>query len=61
MTFFRRHRRTFFRIALSLLPLYGLVAYLLLPLMWKEYERQPAMRASPGLTRTAEGIPGDPI
>ena len=61
MTFFKRHRRIFFRIALSLLPLYGLIAYLFLPLVWKEYERQPAMRSSPGMTRTADGIPGDPI
>ena len=61
MTFFKRHRRVFLKAALSFLPLYGLIAYLFLPLIWKEYERQPAMRASPGLTRTADGIPGDPI
>lgn len=61
MTFFKRHRRTFLNIALGLLPLYGLVAYLFLPLVWKEYELQPAMKASPGVTRTVDGIPGDPI
>jgi hypothetical protein len=61
MTFFKRHRRSFLKIALSLLPLYGLVAYIFLPLIWKEYERQPAMKSSPGITRTADGIPGDPI
>ncbi|HKX13054.1 MAG TPA: LssY C-terminal domain-containing protein, partial [bacterium] len=56
-----RHRRIFLKIALSLLPLYGLIAYLFLPLVWKEYELQPAMKDSPGVTRTADGIPGDPI
>lgn len=61
MTFFKRRRRIFLRIALSLLPLYGLVAYIFLPLAWKEYENQPGMKASPGLTRTVDGIPGDPI
>lgn len=61
MTFLKRHRRSFFRIALGLIPLYGLVAYIFLPLAWKEYESQPGMKASPAVTRTVDGIPGDPI
>jgi hypothetical protein len=48
--------------ALGLLLLYLAVAYLLLPGLWKGYaHRHPSLEDVPGITYTADGIPGDPI
>lgn len=41
--------------------LYFLLAYIVLPLTWRHYEHQRALANAPMLTRTASGIPGDPI
>jgi hypothetical protein len=60
----RRWFRTvlFGRILLILLIAYLLIAYLLLPWDWMRYARRhPALNDAPGITRTAAGIPGDPI
>jgi hypothetical protein len=46
--------------ALLILPAYGLLAYVLLPASWSQYSRWKAPRAA-GVTRTAEGLPGDPL
>jgi LssY-like putative type I secretion system component LssY len=43
------------------LSTYGLVAYLLLPTFWTHYEHQKRLSGLPMVTRTAQGIPGDPI
>jgi hypothetical protein len=50
-------------VVLSLLAViaYGLVAYLVLPAFWTHYEHQRGLAALPMVTRTAQGIPGDPI
>jgi hypothetical protein len=40
---------------------YGVLAYLLLPFAWTHYEHQKGLAGLPMLTRTAQGIPGDPI
>jgi hypothetical protein len=41
---------------------YLLVAYLALPWAWKvRTRRHPGLSAGPRLTRTAEGLPGDPL
>ena len=40
---------------------YVLVAYVVLPLAWDRYEHQPGLAVVPMVTRTAEGIPGDPL
>jgi hypothetical protein len=40
---------------------YGLVAYLLLPFAWTHYEHQKGLAGLPMVTRTAQGILGDPI
>jgi hypothetical protein len=38
------------------------VAYLVMPAWWKRYiHRHPALDEVPGITQTANGIPGDPI
>ncbi len=53
------------RIALVVLAvvliLYGLIAYILLPQIWTHYEHQKGLAGLTMVTRTAQGIPGDPI
>jgi len=45
-----------------MLTLYGLVAYVLLPRLWRRYyQHQPQLSGSPKVTHTKEGIPGDPL
>jgi hypothetical protein len=46
---------------LLVLIAYGLIAYLLLPTFWTHYEHQKRLAGLPMVTRTAQGIPGDPI
>lgn len=41
--------------------LYGVLAYVLLPLAWTHYEHQKGLDGLPMVTRTSQGIPGDPI
>jgi hypothetical protein len=38
-----------------------LLAYIVAPLFWRHYEHQHGLAGLPMLTRTASGIPGDPI
>jgi hypothetical protein len=40
---------------------YVVIAYLALPEVWKHHEHQKRLEPLPALTRTAQGIPGDPI
>jgi len=40
---------------------YGLLAYLVLPGLWTHYEHQQGLAKLPMVTRTAQGIPGDPM
>jgi hypothetical protein len=40
---------------------YTLLAYLILPALWTHYEHQKDLATLPMVTRTAQGIPGDPI
>ena len=48
-------------LALSLVAVYALLAYLALPALWTHYEHQKGLANLPMVTRTAQGIPGDPI
>lgn len=41
--------------------LYGALAYVLPPLAWTHYEHQKGLAGLPMVTRTKQGIPGDPI
>jgi len=43
------------------IALYLLLAYLILPALWSDYERQPALRELRLRTVTGEGIPGDAL
>jgi hypothetical protein len=48
-------------LALSLVGAYTLLAYLALPALWTHHEHQKGLASLPMMTRTAQGIPGDPI
>jgi hypothetical protein len=48
-------------LALVILGGYGLLAYLVLPEFWTHYEHQRGLASIPMVTRTAQGIPGDPM
>ena len=46
----------------GLLAVYLLMAYVLLPAFWIRYtHRHPSLQDIPGVTHTADGIPGDPL
>src|SRR5260370_4277228 len=51
----------FLLIALSVVVAYALLAYVVLPALWTHYEHQKGLATLPMVTRTAQGIPGDPI
>lgn len=54
--------RAMFRVLGGGLVLYFVVAYALVPLVWRRYEkRHPALDGAPQITHTANGIPGDPL
>jgi LssY C-terminus len=57
----RRLLRRIAWIALTLLGLYLLVAYVVLPRLWMHYEHEPGLEGRPMVTVTADGIPGDPL
>ena len=58
-------RRRFVTGALKVLVAVAMVwllsAYVILPALWRHYEHQPALESAPKTTRTAQGIPGDPL
>jgi hypothetical protein len=56
-----RRSRLFFALLSAALILYGLLAYLVLPALWRHYEHQAKLEGLPMVTATAQGIPGDPI
>ena len=49
------------RFSLVVVVAYTLLAYLLLPALWSHHEHQKGLATLPMVTRTAQGIPGDPI
>jgi len=59
----QQHRRLE-RVLLTLLAglvAYSVLAYLVLPAFWTRYEHHKGLAGLPMVTRTAQGIPGDPI
>ena len=46
---------------LAALSAYVVVAYLVLPFLWRHHEHQPALAAKEMVTRTSLGIAGDPL
>jgi len=60
----RRDRSRLERVLLALLAVvlaYTTTAYIVLPTIWSHYEHQRGLAELPMVTRTAQGIPGDPI
>ncbi|MBR1124774.1 LssY C-terminal domain-containing protein [Bradyrhizobium lablabi] len=57
----RRRWRHAAKLALVFLIAYGALAYLLLPALWTHHEHQKGLASLPMVTRTGQGIPGDPI
>jgi hypothetical protein len=48
-------------VVVALVVAWLLLAYLILPALWRHYEHQPALENAPTTSRTAQGIPGDPL
>jgi hypothetical protein len=48
-------------IALIVVALYGLLAYIVLPALWTHHEHQKGLTNLPMVTLTGQGIPGDAI
>ena len=46
---------------LLLIPAYALFAYVVMPVSWRQYHRLAGQTADAAVTRTAEGIPADPL
>ena len=57
----RSRLERFLLLSLAIVFAYTLLAYLLLPALWTHYEHQRGLASLPMVTRTAQGIPGDPI
>jgi hypothetical protein len=57
----RSRLERFLLLALAVLIAYTLLAYVALPALWRHYEHQRRLAELPMVTRTAQGIPGDPI
>jgi hypothetical protein len=60
----RRDRSRLERVLLALLAVvsaYTVLAYVVLPAFWTHYEHQRGLADLPMVTRTSQGIPGDPI
>jgi hypothetical protein len=58
---FRHDSKLALTAAAVLIVVYGVLAYFFLPLVWKRYEHQRVLAGLSMLTRTGDGIPGDPI
>jgi hypothetical protein len=49
-------------IGVAAIVVWAVVAYILIPAIWKHYSRaHPALDDVPGITQTGSGIPGDPL
>jgi hypothetical protein len=54
-------RQRWLVIVLGVLVAYLMLAYLLLPGLWRHHEHEPGLATLPMVTRTASGIPGDAL
>jgi LssY C-terminus len=48
-------------VAVIVLGIWLMLAYIILPLIWRHYEHNPALADAPKTTLTGQGIPGDPL
>jgi hypothetical protein len=44
-----------------ILCIWLMLAYVILPMLWRHYEHNPALADAPKTTLTSQGIPGDPL
>lgn len=58
---FRRWSRRSGGALIALLTSYFVLAYILVPMIWRHEERHPALDTAPKTTVTAAGIPGDAL
>ena len=54
-------RQRWLVIVLGVLVAYLMLAYLMLPGLWRHHEHEPGLASLPMVTRTASGIPGDAL
>ena len=54
-------RRRWWSVLAVLLLGYLVLAYLVLPALWRHHEHEPGLASLPMVTRTASGIPGDAL
>ena len=58
----RRSIALLLRFVILALVAWSSIAYLLLPMLWRRYEkRHPALENAPRITHTGDGISGDPL
>jgi LssY-like putative type I secretion system component LssY len=58
----RRTKLLWFYMLLGLAVLYLLAAYVVIPMIWKDYARlHPSFDDNPRITQTGDGHPGDPL
>jgi len=55
------HRRRWWIAGAGLLLAYLMLAYVVLPALWRHHEHEPGLASLPMVTRTASGIPGDAL
>lgn len=58
---YRKWLRRSLRDALIVSAAYLLISYLLLPALWRHYEREPSLETAPKTTESAADLPGDPL
>jgi LssY C-terminus len=54
-------RRRYIVVLATVIVCYVTVSYLILPATWSRIEHEPGLAGRPMVTKTAQGIPGDPI
>jgi hypothetical protein len=54
-------RRRWVIVSVGVLITYLLLAYGILPVLWRHHEHEPGLASLPMVTRTASGIPGDAL
>jgi hypothetical protein len=48
-------------VTVIVLGIWLMLAYIILPLIWRHYEHNPSLAEAPKTTVTGQGIPGDPL
>src|SRR5271155_3833296 len=60
MKLLSKHRRGFLVLA-TVVIVYLMLAYVVLPALWRHHEHEPGLASLPMVTRTSTGIPGDAL